>query len=108
MVGSTRFFFEYKKIEIQIKSTKILIINVDSARTPAGKIIILPKRAAKVEYATQLNQLNTFDLTLTFSEVIAPIKREINVANELATIANTIMLLDSIFFSKYKRNTSSC
>ena len=59
-------------IEIQIKSTKILIINDDSDKTPAGKIIILPRSAAKVEYATQLNHWKTFDLTLTFSEVNAP------------------------------------
>ena len=100
MVGSTRFFFEYKKIEIQIKSTKILIINVDSARTPAGKIIILPKRAAKVEYATQLNQLNTFDLTLTFSDVSAPINLEINVAKDVAMIAKIIIWLLAIFTSE--------
>ncbi len=54
-VGSTKFFLVYMNIEIQIKSTKILIINDDSDKTPAGKIIILPRSAAKVEYATQLN-----------------------------------------------------
>ena len=49
IVGSTRFFLVYMNIKIQIKSTKNLIINVDSDNTPAGKIIILPSRAAKVE-----------------------------------------------------------
>lgn len=58
---------------IQIKKTIILIINSDSASTPAGNMIILPSRAAKVEYATQLNHLKIFDLVLTFLEVSAPI-----------------------------------
>ena len=31
------------------------MIRSDSAKTPAGNIIILPNNAAKVEYATQLN-----------------------------------------------------
>ena len=58
---------------IQIKKTIILIINSDSASTPAGNMIILPTRAAKVEYATQLHHLKIFDLVLTFLEVSAPI-----------------------------------
>ena len=49
IVGSTRFFLLYIKIEIQIKSTITLIINSDSASTPAGNIIIRPNKAAKVE-----------------------------------------------------------
>ena len=76
------------------------MIRSDSAKTPAGNIIILPNNAAKVEYATQLNHWNSFDLTLTFSDVSAPINLEINVAKEVAIIANIIIWLLSIFFSK--------
>ena len=42
-------------METQVTRTITLIIKSDSAKTPAGKIIILPNNAAKVEYATQLN-----------------------------------------------------
>ena len=62
-----------------------------SASTPAGKIIILPSKAARVEYATQLNHWKTFDLTLTFSDVSAPINLEIKVAKEVAIIASIII-----------------
>ena len=55
IVGKTKFFFDKIKIVTQITRTIILIIRSESAKTPAGKIIILPKSAAKVEYATQLN-----------------------------------------------------
>jgi hypothetical protein len=71
-----------------------------SANTPAGKIIILPSKAARVEYATKLNQSKSFDLASTFSEVIAPKKRDINVATDVAIIANMIILLGSISHSK--------
>jgi hypothetical protein len=85
---------------MHITSTKTLIISVLSASTPAGKIIILPSKAAKVEYATQLNHWNTFDLTLTFSDVIAPINLEMNVAKDVAIIAKIIIWLLAIFTSK--------
>ena len=100
IVGITRFFLDKIKITTHITTTTNLIIRSDSAKTPAGKIIILPNNAAKVEYATQLNHWNSFDLTLTFSDVSAPINLEINVAKEVAIIANIIIWLLSIFFSK--------
>ena len=49
MVGSTRFFLDKIKITTHIKTTNILIISSDSAKTPAGNITILPNTAAKVE-----------------------------------------------------------
>ena len=49
IVGITKFFFDNINIEIQVKNTISLIINSESAKTPAGKIIILPSKAAKVE-----------------------------------------------------------
>jgi|TARA_B100001057_G_scaffold50652_1_gene45120 hypothetical protein len=49
IVGITKFFFDIINIEIQVKNTISLIINSESAKTPAGKIIILPNKAAKVE-----------------------------------------------------------
>ena len=48
-VGITKFFLLNIKIATQAISTTSLIISSESARTPAGKIIILPKRAANVE-----------------------------------------------------------
>ena len=69
---------------IQATITTSLITNSESARTPAGNMIILPKRAANVEYATQLNHWKIFDLTLTFSEVKAPINLDMKVANDVA------------------------
>ena len=81
-------------------NTTSRVNNSDSASTPAGKIIILPNKAAKVEYATQLNHWKILDFTLTFSEVSAPINLEINVANDVAMIANIMISLLSIFFSE--------
>ena len=49
IVGITKFFFDNTNIEMQVKNTISLIINSESAKTPAGKIIILPNKAAKVE-----------------------------------------------------------
>ena len=72
IVGITKFFLVKIKIKIQLISTTNLIKRSEPDKTPAGKIIILPSNAANVEYATQLNHWNTFDWTLTFSEVIAP------------------------------------
>ena len=42
IVGITKFFFDNTNIEMQVKNTISLIINSESAKTPAGKIIILP------------------------------------------------------------------
>ena len=55
IVGITKFFLDKIKITTHIKTTNNLMIRSDSAKTPAGNIIILPNNAAKVEYATQLN-----------------------------------------------------
>ena len=49
IVGSTRFFLDKIKITTHIKTTNILTIRSDPAKTPAGNIIILPNSAAKVE-----------------------------------------------------------
>ena len=49
IVGSTRFFLDKIKITTHIKTTNILTIRSDPAKTPAGNIIILPNNAAKVE-----------------------------------------------------------
>ena len=107
IVGITKFFLDIINIAMQVKNTISLIISSESANTPAGNIIILPNNAAKVEYATQLNHLNIFDLTLTFSEVNAPINLEMYVAIEVAIIANIIIPLLPIFFSKQKSYRSS-
>ena len=48
-VGITKFFLDIKNIAIQVKNTIILINKSESAKTPAGNIIILPSKAAKVE-----------------------------------------------------------
>ncbi len=90
IVGITKFFLDIRNIAIQVKNTISLIISSESAKTPAGNIIILPSSAAKVEYATQLNHLKIFDFTLTFSEVSAPMNLEIYVAIEVAIIAKII------------------
>ena len=48
-VGITKFFLDIINIAIQEKNTISLITRSESANTPAGKIIILPSNAAKVE-----------------------------------------------------------
>ena len=48
-VGITKFFFDIIYIAMQVKNTISLIIRSESAKTPAGNIIILPSNAAKVE-----------------------------------------------------------
>ena len=49
IVGITKFFLDIINIAIQVKNTISLIVSADSAKTPAGNIIILPSNAAKVE-----------------------------------------------------------
>ena len=49
IVGITKFFLDKIKITTHIKTTNNLMIRSDSAKTPAGNIIILPNNAAKVE-----------------------------------------------------------
>ena len=49
IVGKTKFFLDKTNKAIQVKNTINLMINSDSAKTPAGNIIILPNNAAKVE-----------------------------------------------------------
>ena len=51
-VGRTKFFLLYIKTAIQIETTNNLIINEESCKALAGKIIILAINAAKIEYAT--------------------------------------------------------
>ena len=48
-VGITKFFLDIKNIAMQIKNTNSLITRSESAKTPAGNIIILPSKADKVE-----------------------------------------------------------
>ncbi len=48
-VGITKFFLDIINIAMQVRNTISLIISSDSAKTPAGNIIILPSNAAKVE-----------------------------------------------------------
>ena len=48
-VGIIKFFLDNTNIAMQVKNTISLIISSDSAKTPAGNIIILPSNAAKVE-----------------------------------------------------------
>ena len=48
-VGITKFFFDIINIAMHVRNTISLIVSSDSAKTPAGNIIILPSNAAKVE-----------------------------------------------------------
>ena len=48
-VGITKFFLDIINIAMQVRNTISLIVSSDSAKTPAGNIIILPSSAAKVE-----------------------------------------------------------
>ena len=48
-VGITKFFLDIINIAMQVRNTISLIVSSDSAKTPAGNIIILPSNAAKVE-----------------------------------------------------------
>ena len=49
IVGITKFFLDIINIAMQVKNTISLIISSESAKTPAGNIIILPNNAARVE-----------------------------------------------------------
>ena len=49
MVGITKFFLVEIKIPTQVIKTISLRVNSESDKTPAGKIIILPNKAARVE-----------------------------------------------------------
>ena len=49
IVGITKFFFDIINIAIQVKNTISLIKRSESAKTPAGNIIILHNKAARVE-----------------------------------------------------------
>ena len=49
IVGITKFFLLLRNVAIQIIKTITLINKELSARTPAGKTIILPNKAASVE-----------------------------------------------------------
>ena len=49
IVGITKFFLLKTNTKIHITKTNTLINNALTASTPAGKIIILPNKAARVE-----------------------------------------------------------
>ena len=49
IVGKTRFFLLYIKAATHTAITTSLIKSVDSNKAPAGKIIILEIKAAKIE-----------------------------------------------------------
>ena len=49
MVGITKFFLVIINIAMQVRNTINLNVSSESAKTPAGNIIILPSKAAKVE-----------------------------------------------------------
>ena len=49
IVGITKFFLVKINNPIQLIKTITLIISSESDKTPAGKTIILPSKAAKVE-----------------------------------------------------------
>ena len=49
IVGITKFFLLKTNTKIHITKTNDLTSNALSASTPAGKIIILPNKAARVE-----------------------------------------------------------
>jgi hypothetical protein len=51
-VGNSRIFLVYIKTTTHTAITINLIKSVDSNKAPAGKIIILEIKAAKIEYAT--------------------------------------------------------
>ena len=48
-VGTTRFFLDFKNTKMQNTNITKRYIKSESDSTPAGKIIILPRSAAKVE-----------------------------------------------------------
>ena len=49
MVGITKFFLDIINIAMQVKNTINLTVSSETAKTPAGNIIIRPSSAAKVE-----------------------------------------------------------
>ena len=49
IVGIAKFFLDIINIAIQVRKTINLTVSSESAKTPAGNIIILPSSAAKVE-----------------------------------------------------------
>ena len=58
-----------------------------SDKTPTGKIIVLAIKAANVEYARQLNHLNSFEVSLIFKEDNTPKNLDKKVAIEVTRIA---------------------
>ena len=49
IVGKTKFFLDKINKAMQVKNTISLTVSSESAKTPAGNIIILPSNAANVE-----------------------------------------------------------
>ena len=64
----------------------------DSANSPAGKTTILAIKAAKTEYAIQLNHLKILDVSFIFSELTTPKNLDKYVANEVTKITKIILL----------------
>ena len=92
-------------MNIDNKITIILIKKLVSARSPDGNISIRDIKAAKVEYAKQLNHLYIFDFSFIFSEVNTPKNLDIYVAKEVTRIAKIILV--AISFSN-KKGDCSC
>ena len=78
---------------------------VVSLRSPEGNNSILDIKAAKVEYAKQLNHLYIFDFSLIFSDVKTPKNLDIYVANDVINITKIILVV--ICFSNKKCNSPS-
>tara|TARA_B100001123_G_scaffold445367_1_gene596756 strand:+ start:180 stop:455 length:276 start_codon:yes stop_codon:yes gene_type:complete len=79
-----------KKVPTQRKTTLNLRKTSACARSPAGKITTLDIKAAKVEYAIQLNNLNTLEFSSIFSELRTPKDLERYVAIDVTAITKTI------------------
>ena len=69
----------------------------DSANSLAGKTTILAIKAAKTEYAIQLNHLKILDVSFIFSELTTPKNLDKYVANEVTKITKIIMTTSTRF-----------
>ena len=92
IVGKTKFFLVIKKIPKLNKTTKILLWQLASDKTPTGNIIVRAISAANVAYAKQLNHLNTFDVSFIFTEDNTPKNLDAQVANEVTIIDKRILI----------------
>ena len=101
-VGYTKFFLVKKNSIIAANKTIILINMSDSANIPAGKMIILAVKAARIEYATQLNHLKIFDPTSIFFELKNPNNLDEYVATAVTKMTKGILFANSVIFSHLK------